>query len=82
MSDIDPLALALAPSPDETFSEKEARISAEKEAKRISDAIDDELDRQRHAEKRLGKHVKLLLLGMSHHFLLVSSVSSFTFRAK
>lgn len=63
--DWDPLAKAISPPPDETLAEKEARVKTEQEAKRVSDAIDDDLDRQRNAEKRGPKPVRVLLLGQS-----------------
>lgn len=68
--DMDPLDRAIAPPPDESIADKEARMVLEKEAKRISDAIDDDLDRQRTAEKRAPKPIKVLLLGTSLKFQL------------
>ncbi|KAI0360554.1 G-alpha-domain-containing protein [Trametes cingulata] len=59
----DPLAYVMAPPPNETEEQREARVAAEAEAKRISDAIDEELQRQAKAEKRGPKPVKILLLG-------------------
>lgn len=59
----DPLTLAMAPPPNETEQEKTVRLRDEAEAKRISDMIDEELNRQRQAERRGPKPVKLLLLG-------------------
>ena len=59
----DPLARVLAPPPGETQADKEARLLAEAEAKRISDAIDEELQQQAKAEKRGPKPTKMLLLG-------------------
>ncbi|KIK95545.1 hypothetical protein PAXRUDRAFT_826893 [Paxillus rubicundulus Ve08.2h10] len=61
-SDDDPLARAIAPPPNETPAERALRISAEQEAKRVSDAIDEELNRQRTADKKGPKPIKLLLL--------------------
>jgi guanine nucleotide-binding protein alpha-1 subunit len=55
----------MAPPPDETPEERHVRILAEQEAKRVSDAIDEELNRQRQAEKKAQKPVKVLLLGTS-----------------
>lgn len=62
--DDDPLTKAMAPSPDETEVEREARLAAEREAQRRSDAIDEELNRQRINEKKT-KCVRVLLLGQS-----------------
>ncbi|EJD06518.1 guanine nucleotide binding protein alpha subunit [Fomitiporia mediterranea MF3/22] len=61
----DPLALALKPPPLETDHERELRIAAEHEAKRISDRIDEELRQEREAKRRANMQVKLLLLGQA-----------------
>jgi len=61
--DEDPLTLAIAPPPDETYEQRQIREAAEAEAKRISDEIDEQIRRDREAEKRKKKPVKLLLLG-------------------
>ena len=61
----DPLAYMMLPPPNETEEQRQTRLAAEAEAKRISDAIDDELQRQAKAEKRGPKPVKILLLGQS-----------------
>ncbi|KAF8577131.1 G-alpha-domain-containing protein [Ramaria rubella] len=60
----DPLSRALQPPPDETPAEREDRIRAEREAKRVSDEIDEELRKERAAAKRK-KIVRVLLLGQS-----------------
>ncbi|KLO10580.1 G-alpha-domain-containing protein [Schizopora paradoxa] len=59
----DPLTRAMAPPHNETESERAERLRAEAEAKRVSDMIDEELNRQRIAEKKGPKPVKMLLLG-------------------
>ena len=61
----DPLNRVLAPPPGETSADREARLLAEAEAKRISDAIDEEIQQQVKAEKKAPKPTKMLLLGMS-----------------
>ena len=61
--DDDPLSQVLAPPPNETEADREARLRAEAEAKRISDAIDEELQQQSRAEKKAPKPIKILLLG-------------------
>ncbi|EIW55448.1 G-alpha-domain-containing protein [Trametes versicolor FP-101664 SS1] len=61
----DPLAWVMAPPPNESEEQRAGRLAAEAEAKRISDAIDDELQRQAKQEKRGPKPVKILLLGQS-----------------
>lgn len=62
-ADIDPLTAAMAPPPNESEEDRQARLAAEHAAKVRSDAIDEELNRQRQAEKRAPKQVKVLLLG-------------------
>ncbi|OCH87361.1 G-alpha-domain-containing protein [Obba rivulosa] len=61
----DPLSMMLAPPPNETEAQRAARLEAEVEAKRVSDMIDEELQRQEKADKRGPKAVKILLLGQS-----------------
>jgi hypothetical protein len=63
--DDDPLDRAMAPPPNETPEEREKRLADEAEAQRRSDAIDEELNRQRLAEKR-ESHIRILLLGKSY----------------
>ncbi|KAG1731603.1 guanine nucleotide binding protein, alpha subunit [Suillus paluster] len=65
VSDDDPLARAIAPPLYETPAEREHRLATEQEAKRVSDAIDEELNRQRISEKKGPKAIKILLLGQS-----------------
>ncbi|KAH8097053.1 G-alpha-domain-containing protein [Cristinia sonorae] len=60
----DPLAHITAPPPDETDQQRQARLIAEAEAKRISDAIDEEIQQQERLAKK-GQVVKILLLGQS-----------------
>lgn len=59
----DPLAHVFAPPPNESQHDKENRLRAEQEAKRRSDAIDEEINKERAARKN--KPVKILLLGES-----------------
>ncbi|EMD34878.1 hypothetical protein CERSUDRAFT_117074 [Gelatoporia subvermispora B] len=61
----DPLAKLLAPPPNETEAQRVARLEAETEAKRVSDMIDEELQREEKAQRRGPKPVKILLLGQS-----------------
>lgn len=61
----DPLSAALAPPPGETLEQKELRLKAEAEAKRVSDGIDDMIRQERHDRKRGRAEVKVLLLGQS-----------------
>ncbi|KIP09895.1 hypothetical protein PHLGIDRAFT_28734 [Phlebiopsis gigantea 11061_1 CR5-6] len=58
----DPLSRVLAPPPSETAADREARLLAEAEAKRISDAIDEELQQQAKVERKGPKPTKMLLL--------------------
>ncbi|KAF5375428.1 hypothetical protein D9615_007931 [Tricholomella constricta] len=61
----DPLTLAMAPPPDETPEQRQAREAAEAEAKKISDEIDEQIRREREGDRKKKKPVKLLLLGQS-----------------
>lgn len=60
--DDDPLAQAMAPPPNETPQERERRLAEEAAAQKRSDAIDEELNRQRQAEKK-EPCIRILLLG-------------------
>ncbi|THH08594.1 hypothetical protein EW145_g2596 [Phellinidium pouzarii] len=55
----DPLAFALRPPPEESDDERQTRIAAELEAKRISDRIDDDLRQERERKKRASMQVKV-----------------------
>jgi guanine nucleotide-binding protein subunit alpha len=68
---MDPLAKLLEPPPNETSTEREARLIDEAMAKRLSDSIDDELEKQRIAEKKSPAAIKVLLLGMNHFSAIV-----------
>lgn len=59
----DPLDVALRPPENESDEDRKARLSAEEEAKKVSDMIDEELKAQERAEKRGAKPIKILLLG-------------------
>jgi len=61
----DPLAAALLPPPDESPNDRELRIKAENEAKKVSDSIDEMLRRERIERKRTKTDVNVLLLGQS-----------------
>lgn len=65
LSDFDPLAAALLPPSNETPEEKELRIRAENEAKKISDGIDEMLRQERIERKKTRAEVHVLLLGQS-----------------
>lgn len=60
----DPFAAALRPPENETPEEREKRLSAEEEAKRVSDGID-AMIRAEKKEKRVKQEIKVLLLGQS-----------------
>ena len=70
----DPLAHVFAPPPNESQFDKENRVRAEQEAKKRSDAIDDDINKQRNARKST-KPVKILLLGESSILLPPPSVT-------
>ncbi|KAI0056839.1 G-alpha-domain-containing protein [Artomyces pyxidatus] len=61
----DPLAAAIAPPPDETPSQREARERSEAEARRVSDEIDKQIRSERAALQRRRDSVRVLLLGQS-----------------
>ncbi|KAF8995481.1 guanine nucleotide binding protein, alpha subunit [Cyathus striatus] len=61
----DPLTRAIAPPPNESPEQRDARLFAEAEAQRRSDAIDEEINRQRATDKKAPKCVRVLLLGQS-----------------
>jgi len=65
MTPPDPLDVVLRPPEDESDEDRKARLSAEEEAKRLSDMIDEELKAQERAEKKGPKPIKVLLLGQS-----------------
>ncbi|KAJ6602208.1 guanine nucleotide-binding protein alpha-4 subunit [Mycena sp. CBHHK59/15] len=73
------------PPPGETPQDRDARLQHEREAKKRSDLIDQELNRQRSADKKALKPVKILLLGQSEsgksttlkNFQLVNSPKAF-----
>ncbi|KAJ7502857.1 guanine nucleotide binding protein, alpha subunit [Mycena galericulata] len=83
--DVDPLTLALQPPPGESLQDREARLQREREAKKRSDLIDQELTRQRAQDKKTLKPVKILLLGQSEsgksttlkNFQLINSPKAF-----
>jgi hypothetical protein len=64
-SSADPFDAVLRPPPDETLAQREARILAEQQAKRVSDAIDEQLRTERAELKKNQPDVKILLLGQS-----------------
>ncbi|KIY50981.1 G-alpha-domain-containing protein [Fistulina hepatica ATCC 64428] len=89
-SDIDdPLSRAVLPPANESPRARAARLLAEQEARRRSEEIDEELNRQRVAEKKSPKCVKILLLGGSycnthviHQSFRLVSVTPQAFRAE
>lgn len=62
--DEDPLTAAIAPPPNETAEERDARLKAEADARRVSERIDEQLKAERAAMKKK-RPVKVLLLGQS-----------------
>ena len=55
----DPLSMAIKPPSTESALEREARVSAEVEAKKRSDRIDEEIRAEREAKKRQNTEVKV-----------------------
>ena len=75
--DYDPLAAAIAPPPDETPDARAARLSAEAEARRISDEIDEQLKQERASRRKQRPCVKVLLLGQSESGMFPVSMLRF-----
>jgi guanine nucleotide-binding protein subunit alpha len=61
----DPLAVALLPPPNESYTAKELRLKAESDAKKISQEIDEMLRQERAEKKKSRADVHVLLLGQS-----------------
>lgn len=59
----DPLNYLLQPPEKETREEFEARLREQEEAKKRSDAIDEEINRQRAELKKASNFVRVMLLG-------------------
>lgn len=68
----DPLSQALKPPTTESEQEKQARLVAEQEAKRISDSIDDEIREERERKKKQNMEVKV---SVEYPFLCIGSRS-------
>ena len=64
----DPLTRAIAPPANETPEEREARLFTQVEAQRRSDAIDEEINEQRIADRKAAKCVRILLLGKNLNY--------------
>jgi guanine nucleotide-binding protein subunit alpha len=60
----DPLAAAIRPPENESADERQRRLRAEEEAKKVSDNIDDMI-RAEKKEKKMRQEVRVLLLGQS-----------------
>ncbi|KAF7349227.1 hypothetical protein MSAN_01712100 [Mycena sanguinolenta] len=65
MDSEDPFTMALEPPDGETEEQRQCRLLLEKEAKDISDAIDEQLTQEKAQEKKGPRPVKVLLLGQS-----------------
>jgi guanine nucleotide-binding protein alpha-1 subunit len=59
----DPLTKMLEPPPDETPAQEQERLRVESIAKQVSDDIDQEIEKERVAERKGPKSLKVLLLG-------------------
>jgi guanine nucleotide-binding protein alpha-1 subunit len=63
-SDSDPLARVLRPSNAETPQERQARLEQEAYAKKVSDAIDEQIRKEKAEKAKRKQEVRILLLGM------------------
>ncbi|KAG6889329.1 hypothetical protein C0995_001736 [Termitomyces sp. Mi166 len=61
----DPLAAALLPPPNESPIQREVRLKAETEARRVSEGIDEMIRKDRAQKKKAKADVNVLLLGQS-----------------
>lgn len=61
----DPLAAALLPPPNESQEQRDSRLRAENEAKKVSDGIDEMIRRDGIERKKSRAEVNVLLLGQS-----------------
>lgn len=61
----DPLSAVLRPPANETPAEREVRVQKEVEAKKVSDAIDEQIRQEKAMLKKHKADVKVLLLGQS-----------------
>ncbi|TFK60637.1 G-alpha-domain-containing protein [Pluteus cervinus] len=61
----DPLSAALLPPPNESLAQKEQRLKAEYDAKKVSDGIDDMIRNERKDRTKSRTEVHVLLLGQS-----------------
>ncbi|KAJ7721957.1 guanine nucleotide binding protein, alpha subunit [Mycena maculata] len=63
--DDDPFTMALAPPEGETDEQRDVRLLLEKEAREISNSIDEQLSREKKENQKGPRPVKVLLLGKS-----------------
>ncbi|KAJ7602960.1 heterotrimeric G protein alpha subunit [Mycena polygramma] len=59
----DPFYEIMRPPPDETPAQMTARLKREADAQRISDSIDEDIKRDRAAQRKARKELRILLLG-------------------
>jgi guanine nucleotide-binding protein alpha-1 subunit len=62
-ADSDPLSRLLKPSAGETPQERQARLEQEALAQKISDAIDEQLRKEKAEKTKSRKEIRVLLLG-------------------
>lgn len=80
--DSDPLTNVMLPSIYETQEEREARIAIQLEEKKRSDAIDEEINRQRLENKKAPRCVRVLLLGVFLQLYLMVHLMTFNLIVK
>ena len=61
--DSDPFSHLLKPAAGETPQERQARLEAEAQARKISDAIDEQLRKEKVEKTKSRKEIRILLLG-------------------
>jgi guanine nucleotide-binding protein alpha-1 subunit len=69
-ADSDPLSRLLKPAAGETPQERQARLEQEALAQKISDAIDEQLRKEKAEKTKSRKEIRVLLLGKRRSTIL------------